>query len=62
MRHPRIIIAGIGLAALASVGGVTAATASGSPAATPSPASSTAPASQNAAATVRTAPAGGLGY
>ena len=30
MRHPRIIIAGIGLAAVAAVGGVTAASAGGS--------------------------------
>jgi predicted lipoprotein with Yx(FWY)xxD motif len=33
MKHPRIIIAGIGLAALAAAGGVTAASASGTPAA-----------------------------
>jgi predicted lipoprotein with Yx(FWY)xxD motif len=31
MRHPRIIIAGIGLAAVAAVGGVTAASAGGAP-------------------------------
>jgi predicted lipoprotein with Yx(FWY)xxD motif len=48
MRHPRIIIAGIGLAVAAAIGGgVTAA-------ATSSHASSTPPASQSAAATVRT--------
>jgi predicted lipoprotein with Yx(FWY)xxD motif len=52
MRHPRMIIAGIGLAAVAAVGGVTAASAGGSSA------SSTASASPAAAvATVRTAPA-----
>ena len=51
MRHPRIIIAGIGLAAVAAVGGVTAASAGGSAA------SSTPSASPAAvAATVRTAP------
>ncbi len=33
MKRPRIIIAGIGLAALAAAGGITAASASGSPAA-----------------------------
>src|SRR6266849_7114379 len=49
MRHPRIIIAGIGLAAMA-VGGVTAVSAGGSPA-------SSAPSAATAAATVRTAPA-----
>ena len=39
MRHPRIIIAGIGLAAVAAVGGITAASAgSRLPAARPSPA------------------------
>jgi predicted lipoprotein with Yx(FWY)xxD motif len=49
MRHPRIIIAGIGLAAVAAVGGVTAASAGGSTA------SSTPSASPAAvAATVRT--------
>ena len=52
MRHPRIIIAGIGLAAVAAVGGVTAASAGGSTA------SSTPSASPAAgAATVRTVPA-----
>jgi predicted lipoprotein with Yx(FWY)xxD motif len=47
MRHPRIIIASIGLAAVAAIGGVTAAAASSSPA-------NHSTASQNAAATVRT--------
>src|SRR5258708_2839619 len=47
MRHPKIIIAGIALTALAAGGGITEAAASGSPAA-----SATA-----APATVRTAPA-----
>jgi predicted lipoprotein with Yx(FWY)xxD motif len=51
MRHPRIIIAGIGLAAVAAVGGVTAASAGGSATSTPS----ASPAA--AAATVRDAPA-----
>jgi predicted lipoprotein with Yx(FWY)xxD motif len=51
MRHPRVIIAGIGLAAVAAVGGIAAASAAGSPAAAAS-ASATA-----AAVTVRTAPA-----
>jgi predicted lipoprotein with Yx(FWY)xxD motif len=52
MRHPRIIIAGIGLAAVAAIGGITAASASSSPA-------SNAPAASHsaAAATVRTASA-----
>jgi predicted lipoprotein with Yx(FWY)xxD motif len=52
MRHPKIIIAGIGLAAVAAVGGITAASASSSPA-------SSAPAASHsaAAATVRTASA-----
>jgi uncharacterized delta-60 repeat protein len=49
MRHPRTIIAGIGLAAMAA-GGVTAVSAGGSPA-------SSAPSAGTAAATVRTAPA-----
>jgi uncharacterized delta-60 repeat protein len=49
MRHPRTIIAGIGLAAMA-VGGVTAVSAGGSPA-------SSAPSAGAAAAIVRTAPA-----
>jgi predicted lipoprotein with Yx(FWY)xxD motif len=48
MRHPRIIIASIGLAAAATIGGVTAAAA-----ASPS-ASHSSTASQNAAATVHT--------
>jgi predicted lipoprotein with Yx(FWY)xxD motif len=48
MRHPRIIIASIGLAAAAVIGGVTAAAASSSPA------SHSSTASQNAAATVHT--------
>ena len=52
MRHPRIIIAGIGLAAVAAVGGVTAASAGGSAASSAPSASPTA-----AAAAVRTAPA-----
>ena len=51
MRHPKIIIAGIGLAAVAAVGGVTAVSAGGSSA------SSTPSASPAAvSATVRTAP------
>ena len=52
MRHPRVIIASIALAAVAAGGGVAAASAGGSPA-------STAPAAAPgaAAATVRTAPA-----
>ncbi len=49
MRDPRTIIAGIGLAAMAAAGGVTAASA-GSPA-------SSAPSAGTAAAAVRTAPA-----
>src|SRR6185437_16072880 len=49
MRHPRTIIAGIGLAAMAA-GGVTAVSAGGSPA-------SSAPSASTAAATARTAPA-----
>ena len=51
MRHPRVIIAGIGLAAVAAAGGITAASAAGSPA------SSTPSATASATATVRTAPA-----
>jgi predicted lipoprotein with Yx(FWY)xxD motif len=51
MRRPRIIIVGIGLAAVAAVGGVTAAAATGSPA------RSAPPADPGAAATVRIAPA-----
>src|ERR1022692_4237348 len=50
MRHPRIIIASIGLAVVAAVGGVTAAAGASSPG------SSVHPPSQSAAATVRTAP------
>ena len=50
MRHPRIIIASIGLAVVAAVGGVTAAAGASSPG------SSVHPPSQGAAATVRTAP------
>jgi predicted lipoprotein with Yx(FWY)xxD motif len=46
MKHPRIIIAGLGVAALAAAGGITAASASGTPAARPA-----------SAATVRTAQA-----
>jgi len=53
MKRPRIIIAGFGLAALAAAGGITAASASGSPAA---PATSAAAASTGAAS-VRTAAA-----
>jgi len=51
MRHPRIIIGGIGLAIVAAAGGVTAAAAGGSPA-------TRAPAASHGAmaATVRTAP------
>ena len=52
MRHPRIIIASISLAAAAAIGGgITAAAATGSPAGSPPSAS------QQAAATVRTAQA-----
>src|ERR1700751_3764826 len=58
MQHPRIIIAGIGLAALAAVGGVIGATAGGSNASTASPTRTTAPAVPGTAlATVRTAQA-----
>ena len=46
MRHPKIIISGIALAAVAAVGGITAASAASSP-----------PASHSGAATVRTASA-----
>jgi predicted lipoprotein with Yx(FWY)xxD motif len=52
MRHPRIIIASISLAAVAAIGGVTAAATAAS-----TPASSAHSAGQNAAATVRTAQA-----
>jgi predicted lipoprotein with Yx(FWY)xxD motif len=51
MRHPKIIISGIALAAVAAAGGIIAASAGGSPA-------STAPGARpGTAATVRTAPA-----
>jgi predicted lipoprotein with Yx(FWY)xxD motif len=51
MRHPRIIIAGIGLAAIAAVSGVTAAAAPGSPTSGTTPAASaSAPAPASAAA------------
>src|SRR6516164_4784266 len=52
MRHPKLIIAGIGLAAVAAAGGVTAAAAAGGPSAGSSTAGHGA-----TAATVRTAPA-----
>ena len=52
MRHPRIIIAGIGLAAVAAVGGITAASASSSP-----PGGAPATSHSVTAATVRTASA-----
>jgi predicted lipoprotein with Yx(FWY)xxD motif len=60
MRHPRIIIASIGLAAIAAVGGVTATAATGSPAsgtttATSAPAASVPAAGPGEAATVHTA-------
>ncbi len=55
MRHPRIIIAGIGFAALAAIGGVTAASVSGSPANSPHSAGQSAAGQSAAAATVRTA-------
>jgi predicted lipoprotein with Yx(FWY)xxD motif len=51
MKHPRIIMAGVALAALAAAGGITAASAGGS---TPTNTASTA-ASNTAQATVRTA-------
>jgi predicted lipoprotein with Yx(FWY)xxD motif len=55
MRHPRILIASIGLAAVAAVGGVTAASATGSPGGgTPPAASATV---SGGAATVHTAQA-----
>ena len=57
MRHPRIIIASISLAAAAAIGGgITAAAATGSPAGSP-PSASPPSASQQSAATVRTAQA-----
>src|SRR5499425_1094554 len=52
MRHPKLIIAGIGLAAVATAGGATAAAAAGSPSA-----SNAATGHSAAAATVRTASA-----
>jgi predicted lipoprotein with Yx(FWY)xxD motif len=58
MRRPKIIIAGISLAAVAAIGGVTAASASGPAGQTPPAARSTSPAGPGrAAATVRTASA-----
>jgi predicted lipoprotein with Yx(FWY)xxD motif len=54
MRHPKVIIASVGLAVAAAIGGVTATVAAGSPASSPNPASS-APATGSAA--VRTAQA-----
>ncbi len=48
MKRPKIIMAGIGLAALATAGGITAASASGAPAASPMTAASV----RTAAATV----------
>ena len=52
MRHPKLLIAGIGLAAVAAAGGVTAAAAAGGP-----PASSATAGHRATAATVRTASA-----
>jgi predicted lipoprotein with Yx(FWY)xxD motif len=52
MRHPKLIIAGLGLAAVAAAAGVTAAAAAGGPSASNSTAGHSAP-----AATVRTASA-----
>ena len=52
MRHPKLIIAGIGLAALTAAGGATAAAAAGGPSASNAATGHTA-----GAATVRTAPA-----
>ena len=59
MRRSRILIAGIGLAAVAAAGGITATAAAGSPASSPPPVSSSAPAKTGPAAgpgavTVRT--------
>ena len=51
MRHPKLIIAGIGLAAVAAAGGITAAAAGSRSASSPTAGHST------TAATVRTAPA-----
>ena len=60
MQHPRILIAGVGVAVAAAIGGVTAAVAAGSPASSAAPASS-APATGSStagmAAAVRTAQA-----
>ncbi|HWG61288.1 MAG TPA: hypothetical protein VG253_06200 [Streptosporangiaceae bacterium] len=56
MRHPKTIIAGIGLAAVAAVGGITAASVGGS-AATRPPSATTHSAGQSPAPIVRTAPA-----
>jgi predicted lipoprotein with Yx(FWY)xxD motif len=55
MRRSRIFIAGIGLAAVAAVGGITAAAATGSPASSAPPARSAPAAGPGAAATVHTA-------
>ena len=57
MRHPRIIIAGIGLAAIAAVGGATAAATTGSPASGTTPAASAPAAGPGATATVHSAQA-----
>jgi predicted lipoprotein with Yx(FWY)xxD motif len=57
MRHPRIIVGGIGLAVVAAVGGVTAASAGSSPAASTRAASAPAAGHGAVTATVRTAPA-----
>jgi hypothetical protein len=57
MRHPRIIVGGIGLAVVAAVGGVTAASAGSSPATSTHAASTPAVGHGAATATVRTAPA-----
>jgi predicted lipoprotein with Yx(FWY)xxD motif len=55
MRRPRIIITGIGPAAVTAFGGVTGAAAAGSPASSPPPARSAPRAGPGTAATVRTA-------
>ena len=57
MRHPRIIIAGIGLDAIAAVGGVTAAAGTGSPASGTTPAASAPASGPGATAIVHTAQA-----
>ncbi len=57
MRNPKIVVAGIGLAAVAAVGGITAASASGSGSAPPAARSTPSAGTAVAAATVRTAPA-----